>query len=124
MGIVLASEDREPGAYPADFNLGPGYNGVLVAIDYTAEGGATATLDAKLQYFEPGEGDYNDIPGAVFTQLTGVSESHVVFAPGITAAAGPPITAVSVALPDRIRLLCTVGTDNLTFTASVTRLKS
>lgn len=115
MSTLFASADREPAAYNSDsYSLPKGYRGVLVHVAYTAEGGATATLDFKLQYFDSTTGTWEDLTGAALAQMTAVGETDLMVYPGIAATAN---RQVSVACPRKIRAVATVGTDNLTFSA-------
>jgi hypothetical protein len=113
---LFASADREPATYTKEFGLPRGMRGVLVSINYTAEGGATAELDAKLQYRDGAEGAWDDLPGASIVKMTGVGEIDLMVYPGVAAIAN---RQVSIACPKALRLLAVVGVDNLTFSASV-----
>jgi hypothetical protein len=113
---LFASADREPGTYTKEFMRPPGVTGVRVDIAYTAEGGATATLDFKLQYRDTSDSAWEDIPGASVVQFTGVGENDLTVYPGLTAVANRLVTQVP--LPKVLRAVAVVGTDNLTFAAS------
>ncbi len=120
MGVLFASADREPATYNSDFNVPRGYRGLLAHVAYTAEGGGTATLDFKLQYFDTVASTWEDLAGAATAQFTGVGELDLQVYPGIAAIAN---RAVSSAVPKRLRAVAVVGTDNLTFSASVAFLE-
>lgn len=116
MATLITSADREPGAYTADFLVPERRRGLLLSVNYTAEGGATATLDVKLQYRDGAESAWDDLPGASLAQFTGVAESDLMVYPGITGVAN---RQVSIAIPKILRVVATVGTDNLTFSVGV-----
>lgn len=120
MSVLFASADRAPATYTADFTNQVGRKGVLVYINYTAEGGASSTLDAKLQYWDEAEQAWDDLPNCSFAQFTGVSESDLMVYPGIAEVANRQI---SIALPKKLRLSATVGTTNVTFSAAFTPLE-
>jgi hypothetical protein len=113
---LFASADREPATYTKEFMRPPGATGVRVDINYTAEGGATATLDFKLQYRDQAEGAWEDITGASIVQMIAVGEIDLTVYPGLTAVANRLVTQVP--LPKVLRAVAVVGTDNLTFAAS------
>jgi hypothetical protein len=113
---LFASADREPATYTKEFGLPRGMRGVLVSITYTAEGGATAELDFKLQYRDQAEGAWDDLPGASVVKLSAVGEVDLMVYPGIAAIAN---RQVSIACPKALRAVAVVGVDNLTFSASV-----
>ena len=128
MSALFASADREPLAYNSDaFMLSPDAKGIIVTVNYTAEGGATATLDFKLQTRDQQEDAWDDVTAGgsatlAFTQMTATGEYSMTVYPGLTAAAAPN-QVISGIVPHALRAVATVGTDNLTFNAGYTELK-
>jgi len=119
MATLLESADREPATYTKEFSVNRSARGCLVSINYTAEGGATATLDAKVQYRDGAEDAWDDLPGASIAQMTGVGETDLMIYPGITSIAN---RQVSIGLPRALRLHTVVGTDNLTYSVGMVEL--
>ena len=127
MGVLFASADREPGTFNSDFMVSPQAKGGIVTVNYTAEGGGTATLDLKLQTRDQTEDAWDDVTAGgsatlAFTQMTGVGEYSMTVYPGLTAAAAPA-QVISGVLPRNLRAVAVVGTDNLTFSASFQELR-
>lgn len=119
MSVLFASADRAVGTYNSDFQVSPQARGILVYVNYTAEGGASSTLDFKIQYRDDAEDAWDDLAGASLAQFTGVAESDLMIYPGIAAIAN---RQVSIAVPGRLRAVATVGTTNVTFSAGFQEL--
>lgn len=123
--LIFALADREPAAYNFDGQLPRDCRGMLYHVAYTAEGGATATLDVKIQYYDMVANTYEDYKDSegntiAFAQFTGVSEDDLVLFPDMTQTADathPLATGRRFAAPHprKFRVVATVGTDNLTF---------
>lgn len=62
------------GTLNSDFSV-KGRN-VTAFLDVSASTG-TPTLDVKFQEYDPGSGNYIDIPSAAFTQATGVTSQRI-----------------------------------------------
>lgn len=91
--------------------------GVLVTLDVTAVSGTTPTLDVKLQHKDSVSGKYVDIPGASFTQKTGISTDTLLIYPSITVTANRQVNST---LGKLFRIVSTVGgTATPIFTFSV-----
>lgn len=116
MASLIASADREPGTVTADFLVPERRRGLLLNVNYTAEGGATATLDVKLQYRDGSDSTWEDLPGASVAQLAAVGEIDLMVYPGIAAIAN---RQVSIGIPKILRCVAVVGTDNLTYDIGV-----
>jgi hypothetical protein len=63
------------------------YRGVWLYLDVTANLGTSETLDVTLERQDPVGGGWLAIPGAVFTQKTGVTADQLTVYPTMTAAA-------------------------------------
>ena len=80
--------------------------GVLLFLDVTAVSGTSPTLDVKLQAKDPVTNSYVDIPGAAFSQKTGVSTDSLTVYPGVAETAN---RSVSDVIPLTWRAVATVG---------------
>jgi len=125
MATVFVGIDREPGVFNSDITLARDARGQLYHVAYTAEGGATAVLDVKFQYYDTVTGTYEDLKDSegtvvAFAQFTGVSEDDLIIHPDMaqTADATHPLATgrrFATPHPRKLRVVATVGTDNLTF---------
>ncbi len=128
MSQLFASADRAPATYTAEAYLSPDAGGALFYINYTAEGGASSTLDAKLQYYDAGEQAWDDLTDSAgnaiaFAQFTGVGEDSLKVYPGLTEKLTTTNRQYNGPLPRRLRLSATVGTTNVTFSAGFENLR-
>lgn len=114
MGVLFASALRNPATYNSDFVVPRGYRGILVHINYTAEGGAGSTLDFKLQYYDPASDTFEDLARSLVERMAGVGEIDLMLYPGIVAIAN---REVNIAVPRKLRAVAVVGITSVTFSA-------
>ena len=127
MSVLFASADRAPATYNAEIYLSPDAGGALFYINYTAEGGGSSVLDAKLQYWDASEQAWDDLTDSAgnaiaFAQFTGVSEDSLKVYPGLTEKITLTNRQYNAPLPRRLRLQAVVGTTNVTFSAGFENL--
>lgn len=89
--------------------------GVRLYVDVTAVAG-TPTLDIKVQGLDQASGDYYDIPGAAFPQITAVVTDILTVYPGIAETANETVSDV---LPKTWRVVATIGGTTPSFTFSL-----
>lgn len=105
---VLAFAAATVAAYNSG-NISAGYfRGVNVVTEITTPNGAT--LVVKVQGCNPRTGTYYDLLGCTTASLTTAGVSVLTIYPGIAVTANQ---AVSMTLPDTIRLVGTVSVDTL-----------
>jgi len=92
------------------------WRGARFHLDVTAASGTTPTLDVKLQAKDPISGKYFDIPGAVFTQKTGVITDDLTVYPGIAETANETVSDI---IPQVFRAVATIGGTTPSFTFSL-----
>ncbi len=63
------------------------YRGIWLFLDVTAASGTTPTLNVRLQRLDPASDTFVDVPGASFTQKTGIVTDELTIYPTMTAAA-------------------------------------
>lgn len=127
MSQLFASADRAPATYNAEVFLSPDAGGALFYVNYTAEGGASSTLDAKLQYWDASEQAWDDLTDSAgnaiaFGQFTGVAEDTLKVYPGLVEKLTSTNRQYNAPLPRRLRLQAVVGTSNVTFSAGFENL--
>lgn len=90
------------------------YRGVWLFLDVTAVAGTSPTLDVTIERFDPASETWVAIPGAVFTQKTGVSTDELTIYPTMTAAAND---IVREHIGEQFRAVATIGgtTPSVTF---------
>lgn len=131
MARIFASADRAANTYNSDFSVPRGYRGILIRVNKTAEGGATATLTFKLQYLDEIANTFEDLTdweGNVVEFAAGIfdggatAEDDLMVYPGIgqDVAAAHPDTAnrkYSIGVPKKLRAVAVVAVANVTFSA-------
>lgn len=118
--VLLASAART-----ATFNSNSvtkrGYKGAIFSLFCSARSGTSPTLDVKIQGYDHASGNWYDIHGAAFAQLTNVTSAPVYLAvyPGIAETANQTVSDV---MPPMFRAVCTIGgtTPSFTFTLGYT----
>lgn len=96
-----------------------GHRGAKIYVDASAVSGTSPTLDLKVQTKDPSTGDWIDLPGAVFAQITAAAAQNLTIYPGIAETGN---VSVSDVLSRNWRLHGTVGgsdTPTVTFSAGV-----
>lgn len=125
--LLQASTLVAPGTVSLPFYIGPEAAGVKIDINYTAEGGASSTLDAKLQTWDVSEQAWDDLLDSAgnaiaFGQFTGISEDSLTVYPGLVEKLTGTNRHYNGSLPPPVRILCTVGTTSVTFSVSIAEL--
>lgn len=92
------------------------YRGVWLYLDVTAASGTTPTLDIIIARYDPASNVYIAIPGAVFTQKTGVVTDELTIYPTMTAAAND---IVREHIGEHFRAQATIGGVSPSFTFSL-----
>ena len=92
------------------------YRGVWLYLDVTAASGTTPTLDIIIARYDPASDAYIAIPGAVFTQKTGVVTDELTIYPTLTAA---PNDIVREHIGEHFRAEATIGGVSPSFTFSL-----
>lgn len=92
------------------------YRGIWLKLDVTAAAGTTPTLDVIVQRYDPASDTWVAIPGAVFTQKTGIVADELTIYPTMTAAAND---IVKEHIGDVIRAVATIGGTSPSFTFSL-----
>lgn len=87
------------------------WRGIRLHITASAELG-TSTLDCKVQGKDKLTADFYDIPGAVFTQITGTAVDELVVYPGVAETANESVSDV---LPRLWRVRCALTGTGFTF---------
>ena len=114
---VFASAARTTTTNSADqtnFNR----RGARFFLSVTAASGTTPTLNVKIQTKDSIAGDYVDLPGAAFTEKTGVTNDELTVYPGIAETANETVSDV---LSRTWRAVATIAgtTPSFTFSLSV-----
>lgn len=109
-GVIFASASRAAAAYNSDELFNGSARGVRLFLNATIAGGAT--LDVKIQNFDPASQAWRDIPLATATQITATGSATLTVYPGALAAAG---VVANTALGLRWRVVATVGTATAPF---------
>lgn len=116
--VVTPLDTKAVGTYNYDYSV-VGARGLVLFLNVTAWGGAGATLDVKVQALvnalSGGSAVYMDIPGAAFTQKTqagGATTDILQVYPHLVESANKKVSFV---MPDRYRIVATVGTNTSTF---------
>jgi len=81
------------------------YKGLISIINTTVAGG-TPTLTAQLQLQDPTSSQWVNVPGAVTTSITTVTQTLLYVYPGTIETAN---VRISFSLPSRIRFVYTIG---------------
>ena len=116
--ILFASAARIVTATSAQFRqVGPDkYRGIWLFLDVTAADGTTPTLDVIVQRFDPASDGFIAIPGAVFSQETGVATAELTIYPTMTAAAN---VIVKEHIGEVFRAVATIAGTTPSFTFSL-----
>lgn len=88
----------------SDFNPDGDYKGAKFYLSATENSG-TATVDVKIQAIDA-FGNYYDLPGAAFAQVSATGTDVITIYPGLAETANETISDV---LPDQFRAVVTVG---------------
>jgi hypothetical protein len=125
--LIYPSTLTQIGTVNLPFYIGPEAAGVKIDINYTAEGGGTATLDAKLQVWDASEQAWDDLldsAGTVigFAQFTGVSEDSLTVYPGLVEKLTGTNRHYNSPIPAPVRLVCTVAAATVTFAVAIAEL--
>lgn len=102
--IILEDVARTADANSEDYNS-RGRRGIILYLDVDSITGAAPTLDVKLQAKSP-NGDYVDVPGAAFAQVSAAGTAALVVYPGVAETAN---VSVSDVLPRVFRVVTDVN---------------
>ena len=120
---VFESKARTASANSTDLN-NFGYRGVTLTLKAASKTGTSPTLDVKVQGKDAITGEYYDLHGAAFAQVTD-NQANVVYLtiyPGVAETSGQTVSDV---LPKTWRVVSTIGgtnTPGYTFGVSATLL--
>ena len=120
---VFESKARTASANSSDQN-NFGYRGVTLNLKAASKTGTSPTLDVKVQGKDPVTGEYFDIHGAAFAQVTDnqTAPVYLTIYPGVAETSGQTVSDV---LPKTWRVVTTIGgsaTPGYTFSVSATLL--
>lgn len=117
MNVVLPSLARAEETYNSASFASGGRRGIRLYVDATIEVG-TATLDVKLQGRDVASGDWVDVPGASFAQISAVTAAPVSLTvyPGVAETANESVSDV---VPSAWRVVAVVGGTSVSVTFSV-----
>lgn len=120
---VFADAARTASANSADYN-NYGYRGVTLVVMADTKTGTSPTLDLKVQGKDPVSGEYYDIHGAAFAQITDnlTAARYLTVYPGVAETSGQTVSDV---LPKTWRVVSTIGgtsTPGYTYSVSATLL--
>lgn len=116
--ILFASEARIVTATSAQFRQvgNDKYRGIWLFLDVTAAAGTLPTLNVTLERFDPASDGFVAIPGAVFTEKTGVVAAELTIYPSMTAAAND---IVREHIGELFQAVATIGGTTPSFTFSL-----
>lgn len=117
-GTLLASADRKvaPFPVPVEFSAPPGAGGVMVTVDVTAISGASASLTAYIDGYDPASGTWHTL--LTSAALTATGTVHLLVSPGAVAVSN---LAVALGLYETLRLrLAVAGTAAIKTAAGAT----
>lgn len=119
---AIVADAGTSAVYDSPAQLNDGWRGVRLSLNVSAVLGASPTLDVKIQVQDQVSKEWNDLPGAAFSQKTGAGNSDLIIYPGIAETAN---VSVSDTLSGVWRALATIaGTaltaDSVTLTSDAT----
>jgi hypothetical protein len=127
MAVLFASALRTPAAYTSDIVLPPSARGFLIAVNKTAEGGATSTFVASFQFRNTLVGAWKDLKlgasgAAVAMDGTlldagATADDDLMIFPELTEKVTGGNRRYSSPCPRKLQMTVTIGTASVTFSA-------